>query len=54
MISFVLSSLRINGYHPSGKKLIVGPVSQKGRIIKAVWETAPTFFDKEPLNFGII
>ena len=32
---------------------IVGLVSQMSRIIMAVWETAPTFFDQESLNLGI-
>ncbi len=32
---------------------IVGPVSQTGRVIKAVSETAPTYSDQGPLNLGI-
>ena len=52
-ISFRISSLRKKLIHPSGESQIVGLVPQTSRIIKAVWETASTFFDQESLNLGI-
>ena len=39
--------------HQEGETQIVGLVSQMSRIIKAVWETAPTYFDQEPLNLDL-